>query len=73
VQLLSKVPSFCTQALSPDGDLTWMTSGIMQSSKWVKDISLTPDPSSTRENQPYLNKKMLTQQLAIITRLQVTH
>jgi hypothetical protein len=62
VKLLSKVPSFCAQALSPDGDLTWMTSGIM----WVKDISLTPAPSSTRENQPYLNNKMLTQQLAII-------
>jgi hypothetical protein len=37
-----------------------MTSGIMQSSKWVKDISLTPAPSSTRETQPYLNNKMLT-------------
>jgi hypothetical protein len=35
-----------------------MSSGIMQFSKWVKDISLTPASSSTRENQPYLKRKI---------------
>jgi hypothetical protein len=38
----------------------------MQFSKWVKDISLTPASSSTRENQPYLNDNGI-HQLPIVT------
>lgn len=64
VKSLGKVPSFCTQA--SEEDLTWMSSGIMQFSKRVNDISLSPASSSARENQPYLMNKNLRQQLAII-------
>jgi hypothetical protein len=58
------VPSFCRQA--SEEDLTWMSSGIMQFSKWVNDISLSPASRSARENQPYLIDEKSIQQLATI-------